>query len=257
MFQRACTDSSISDTVLELRPMFMMRLADETGCSSTGGLDTLGSAWAWVRRSCTIWRACIRLVPGAKNISIADRPVIDSDSIDCSQGTPFSRSASSGTVISDSTSEADRPSASVCTSSDSGENSGTTSSDKVRMRHSPPNSSAAASASTMACRRKLEETIPCSMVISRSRKTVVGCCLRLDLQPPGGCPLARIQPGARAWCSWRHPGRCQWQLSAPCGPPDRAGGKKQQAQTTGCKRGRGLLERLDFGPVGGPLFTKR
>ena len=52
-------------------------------------------------------------VPGAKNISIDDRLEIDSDSIDCSQGTPLSKSASSGTVISDSTSEVDSPSASV------------------------------------------------------------------------------------------------------------------------------------------------
>ena len=57
MFQRACTDISISDTVFELRPMFMTRLADDTGCSSVGGLETCGSACAWVRRSCTICRA--------------------------------------------------------------------------------------------------------------------------------------------------------------------------------------------------------
>ena len=115
MFHCACTDMSTSGTDLELRPTFMMRLAEETGCNSSGGLETLGRACAWVRRSWTICRACMMSVPGAKNISIEDKPVSDSDSIDLSQGTPMSRSASIGTVINDSTSAAERPSASVLT----------------------------------------------------------------------------------------------------------------------------------------------
>jgi hypothetical protein len=115
MFQRACTDMSISDTVLELNPMFMMRLAEEIGCIKMGGLETLGKACAWTKRSCTIWRAFKRSVPGAKNISMEDSPVIDSDSIERSQGTPLSKSASIGTVMSDSTSEVDKPRASVLT----------------------------------------------------------------------------------------------------------------------------------------------
>ena len=140
-------------------PIFMIRLADESGCISIGALETLGNAWAWVSRSCTIWRACMRSVPGAKNISIDDKPVIDSDSIECSQGTPLSKSASSGTVISDSTSDVDSPSASVCTSSASRENSGTTSSGMLRIRQTPATSSTAAIASTTTRRRRLDEMI--------------------------------------------------------------------------------------------------
>jgi hypothetical protein len=50
----ACTDMSIRDTVLEVRPIFMIRPADETGWSRTGGDETFGFACAWVSRSCTI-----------------------------------------------------------------------------------------------------------------------------------------------------------------------------------------------------------
>src|SRR3712207_8435578 len=51
-----------------------------------------------------------------------------SDWMERSHGTPFRRSASSGTVIKASTSVLDRPSASVFTTREGGENSGTTSS---------------------------------------------------------------------------------------------------------------------------------
>ena len=128
MVHCASTDISISETDLELSPMFMMRLAVATVCSNVGAVDTFGRARAWVIRSLTICRARMRSVPGANNKSIEDTPVIDSDSMDLSQGTPTKRSASSGTVISDSTSAADSPSASVLTCRVSGENSGTTSS---------------------------------------------------------------------------------------------------------------------------------
>ena len=163
MFHCAWTDISISETVFELRPIFKMRLAVDTGWSSSGGLETFGKACAWVRRSCTICRACMRLVPGAKNISIDDRPVMDSDSIDCSQGTPFSRSASNGTVMSDSTSDEDSPSASVLTWRESGENSGTMSSGTPRSCQTPEASRTAAKATTITRRRRLEEMIQCIM----------------------------------------------------------------------------------------------
>src|SRR4051812_4952317 len=61
-------------------------------------------------------------------MSIADRPGRDWDSIVFSHGMPLSRSCSSGVVISCSTSSADSPSASVCTCTAGGSNSGYTSS---------------------------------------------------------------------------------------------------------------------------------
>jgi hypothetical protein len=51
--------------------------------------------------------------PGSKTSSIEDNPGIEEDVIVSSHGTPARRSCSSGTVISCSTSGADRPSASV------------------------------------------------------------------------------------------------------------------------------------------------
>jgi hypothetical protein len=55
-------------------------------------------------------------VPDSKARSITDSDAIDFEVIDFSHGTPLSRSCSIGTVISCSTSWADRPSASAWTS---------------------------------------------------------------------------------------------------------------------------------------------
>jgi hypothetical protein len=159
-FQCAWTVISISGTVVELRPMLMMRLAEETGCSRTGGLEMFGSATgAWDSRSCTICRACIRLVPGVKDSSMVDTPAMDSDSMVRSHGTPLRRSASSGTVIRASTSTFDRPSASVFTVREGGENSGTTSSGAVRSCQLPKPNRTAATATTRVRKRRLDRMI--------------------------------------------------------------------------------------------------
>ena len=63
-------------------------------------------------------------MPSSKVRSMAERPGIDWDSIVSSHGMPLSRSCSSGVVMSCSTSSADRPSASVCTWTAGGSNSG-------------------------------------------------------------------------------------------------------------------------------------
>ncbi len=55
-------------------------------------------------------------VPGSKTIVIDDRLGTDSERMTSTPWTPLSRSASRGTVMSCSTSWADRPSASVWTS---------------------------------------------------------------------------------------------------------------------------------------------
>src|SRR5262245_66046844 len=101
---------SISETDFELRPIFMTRLAEETGWSMTGGLETFGRACACVSRSCTIWRAFIRSVPGEKIISIVESPAIDSDWMTWSQGKALSGSASSGTEIRRSSLKLESPS---------------------------------------------------------------------------------------------------------------------------------------------------
>src|SRR5436305_4791747 len=85
--QRASTDASTSDTSFGERPTIIARLVVDTGCSMTGGFDTLGSACAKLRRSCTNWRARIRSVPGWKASTIEESPVIDFDRIDSSQET--------------------------------------------------------------------------------------------------------------------------------------------------------------------------
>ena len=57
IFQRASTDRSTRETDGEDSPIIATRPVDASGSSMTGGLPTLGSAWAWVSRSWTICRA--------------------------------------------------------------------------------------------------------------------------------------------------------------------------------------------------------
>ncbi len=90
MFQRARTPMSMRDTVSDDIPMTMARLVDEIGWSMTGALDTRGRKEAWVRRSCTIWRARMRSVPGSKTSTMDDRPETDSERIVSSHATPLS-----------------------------------------------------------------------------------------------------------------------------------------------------------------------
>ncbi len=148
MFQRASTDISMSDRSSDDRPTIISRFEDERGWSMTGGRETFGRAWACVNRSLTIWRARIGSVPGSKVRTIDDRLWIDSDWIESSQATPLSRSASSGTVMSCSTSSAESPRASVWTSTYGGENSGTVSTGALGSRAMPRTRAPAAMPST-------------------------------------------------------------------------------------------------------------
>ena len=106
------------------RPIIEIRAVEDSGCIMTGGVPTFGRARIWVIRSWTSWRAAASSVPGLKTRSMADRPGIDRELIRSTHGTPLSRSCSNGTVTSDSTSVADRPNDSVCTSTVVGVNSG-------------------------------------------------------------------------------------------------------------------------------------
>src|SRR4029453_11584730 len=126
----------------------------------------------------------------------------------CSQGTPFSRSASSGTVISASTSVLDRPSASVLTTSLMGENSGTTSTGTLRMCHTPATARMAANVTTSVRRRRLSSIAECIMrspllglpvpvpfPASPSCRAVGGrrCGAPVDVPAAGGCALLQRQ----------------------------------------------------------------
>ena len=122
--QRARTPMSMRESWSDDSPIISTRLVDDVGGSMTGGLDTLGMAAGWFRRSWTIWRALRRFVPGSKIRWIDESPGIDSEWIVCSQATPLRRSASSGTVMSCSISAAESPRASVWMSTDGGVNSG-------------------------------------------------------------------------------------------------------------------------------------
>ena len=42
---------------MDCSPIMATRLAEASGSTMIGELPTFGRAWAWVRRSCTIWRA--------------------------------------------------------------------------------------------------------------------------------------------------------------------------------------------------------
>ena len=106
------------------RPIIRVRLVDDVGGSMMGALETLGMAAGTLSRSCTIWRAFRRFVPGWKRRVIDDRPGIDWERIVLSQATPLRTSASRGTVMSCSTSAAESPRASVWTSIVGGVNSG-------------------------------------------------------------------------------------------------------------------------------------
>ena len=51
------TDWSMAESLSEDRPIISTRFEEDSGCSRVGGLDTFGSACAWVSRSSTSCRA--------------------------------------------------------------------------------------------------------------------------------------------------------------------------------------------------------
>ncbi len=174
----------MSDTCLDDSLIMATRLTEASGWTMIGGLPTLGRACAWVIRSWTICRAEYTFVPGWNVRSIADSPGIEAEWILSSQGTPLSRSCSSGTVMSCSTSAADRPSASVCTSTDVGRNSGYTSTGAARSWAMPITSNPMASATTSRPNRRPEPMI----------------------QPIAGNPLRQAHRRYRDGKSQRRPG---------------------------------------------------
>ena len=133
---------------LEVNPIFITRLSEDSGESMTGARATDGRvATARSRRSCTICRDVITSVDGSRIRTTEESPSTDLDRMASRPGTPLS-AASSGTVRSASTSLVDKPGASVCTSTSGGANSGNTSSGVVRSVLSAPRTSSTASATT-------------------------------------------------------------------------------------------------------------
>src|SRR5918999_3071766 len=112
-----------------------------------------------VGRSCTSCRPVYRSKPSSKTSVIDDRPGSDSDRITSMPSTPFSRSASIGTVTSCSTSSADRPSASVWISTYGGVNSGSVSTGALRSCATPTPITPTARATTSSLNRRLARTI--------------------------------------------------------------------------------------------------
>ena len=94
-------------------PIFMMRLVEESGESSTGARATVGRLGVLrVMRSCTKARAWRRSVPIGNKIRIEESPSTDFERIAVRPGVPAS-AASRGVVTSASTSSLESPGASV------------------------------------------------------------------------------------------------------------------------------------------------
>jgi hypothetical protein len=165
---------SISDTSLsfEESPTIIDRLAVDSGCSMTGGLETLGRAYAMLRRSCTSCRASIRSVPGSKTRRTDESPGSDLELMVSSHAV-LARISSRLTVTSSSTSVAESPRASAWISTMVGLNSGRTSTGASRSRETPKTISAAASTTTRERNCKLNASICRSMagfLIGQSRQ---------------------------------------------------------------------------------------
>ena len=160
--QRANTDMSISDTSFDDSPTTIDRLAVDSGCSMTGGLETLGRAYAMVRRSCTSCRASIRSVPGSKTRRTDENPGSDLELMVLSHAV-LARISSRLTVTSSSTSAAESPRASVWISTMGALNSGKTSTGASRSRETPKTISAAASTTTRERNCKLNRSTERSM----------------------------------------------------------------------------------------------
>ena len=110
---RASVVRSICESKDDDMPIFMTRLRDDSGDMITGGRAAAGSVGATrASRSCTSCRAGIRSVPGSKMRTTDDSPSTDFERSTSRPGTPFI-AASSGTLISASTSALERPGASV------------------------------------------------------------------------------------------------------------------------------------------------
>src|SRR3954451_4366083 len=219
MVQRDSSDMSISDCCFEVSPIIMSRPVDEVGCTTSGGRDeAAGNAGAMVRRSCTTCRARTGSVPGSNVISIDDSPGMVCDSSFASHGMPLKNSFSIGLVIRFSTSSADNPSASTCTSTRTGPNSGRASTDVLRSCTKPSASKARATASTKCWYFRLNPTV--HRIMSRTLQRNVSRLSSTEHTIPRRAHNRLILLSHRVVCSTAN----SWLTSQPLlavGPPTR------------------------------------
>src|SRR3954466_1424505 len=132
----------------EDRPIFMIRLVDDTGGIMNGGAAHVGRVGTTVcMRSETSWRALNRSVPRLKRSSMLLSWGTEEERMVSTPGIPLSAS-SRGTLTSSSTSEAVRPRHAVWIVTIVGANSGKTSTCWLRTSTLPKYTSAAATATT-------------------------------------------------------------------------------------------------------------
>ncbi len=113
MVQYASMDRSITEWSGEVMPIFITRLVDDSGGIINGGAAHLGKLGvAIATRSATNWRVNNSSTPASKIATTEDSCGTDFERKVVTPGTP-AKAFSSGTVMSDSTSAGDRPSAMV------------------------------------------------------------------------------------------------------------------------------------------------
>ena len=161
--QRTSSDSFIWSSLVEMSPIFIARLVEDSGGISTGCRAASGRrACTCAIRSPTICRARMTSVPRSNRIWTDDRPSTDLERSVIRSGTPFT-AVSIGTVTRLSTSSVERPGASVWISTMGGANSGNTSSGTSRPARMPRTTSSAARASTRTRWTSAKRTRPASI----------------------------------------------------------------------------------------------
>src|SRR5262245_3655632 len=148
-------------------PIFITRLVVDSGWIMNGEVAHLGSRGVIeLSRSWMSNRAFIRSTPWLKIMTMEESWVTDLDRITARPGMPFI-SFSIGTVTSSSTSRADRPVHSVCTSTWGGANSGKASIGMWRICRMPKNISIDAPTTTSTRSFRLVAMIQRIMVAAR------------------------------------------------------------------------------------------
>ena len=179
IFQYAMADMSMMSTVSERSPISIVRLVDESAGMIQGGLAQVGMFGSTSpTRSWTSWRARFSLVPFSNTSLIDDSCATDFDCRRARPGMPL-RASSIGTVIKDSTSDVELPSAIVWISTCGSENSGNASTFASGTSETPRARMPRATNRTIQWYRRLRETI---QRIMRSHRIPAGCRRR----GPGG-----------------------------------------------------------------------
>ena len=179
IFQYAIADMSMMSTVSERSPISIVRLVEESAGMIHGGLAQVGMFGSTSpTRSWTSCRARFSLVPFSNTSLIDDSCATDFDCSRARPGMPL-RASSIGTVISDSTSDVELPSAIVWICTWGSENSGKASTLAPGTSDMPSAMIPSATNRTIQWYLRLRETI---QRIMRSHRIPAGCRRRA----PGG-----------------------------------------------------------------------